>query len=84
MGVQLAGSAVPEGVAPQLAIQLRHDWVARGAVSMVKAVIGIQSGGARREVARCSWLVLRYIACTHNSASKKLRSVDAEQSFATH
>lgn len=43
VGVQLASSTVAEGVAVQLPIQLRRDWVARGAVSMVKAVIGIQS-----------------------------------------
>ena len=43
MGVQLAGSAMSEGVAAQLAIQVGHDWVARGAVSMVKAVVGVQS-----------------------------------------
>lgn len=41
-GVQLAGSAVPEGVEVQLPIEARHDRVAGGAVSVVKAVIGMQ------------------------------------------
>lgn len=40
--MQLAGSSVPEGVAMQLPIQLGRDWIARGTVSMVKAVVGIQ------------------------------------------
>ena len=43
VGVQLASSPMAEGVAVQLPIQLRRDWVARGAVSVVKAVIGVQS-----------------------------------------
>ena len=43
VSVQLAGSPVAEGVAVQLPIQLGRDWVARGAVNMVKAVIGVQS-----------------------------------------
>lgn len=42
MGVQLAGSAVPEGVGVQLPVQPGHDRVTASAVSMVKAVIGIQ------------------------------------------
>lgn len=41
-GVELALSAVPEGVGVQLPVEARHDWVAGGAVSMVEAVIGTQ------------------------------------------
>lgn len=41
-GVQLASSAVPEGVGVQLAIEAGHDWVAGGAVSVVEAVVGMQ------------------------------------------
>lgn len=40
--MKLASSAVPEGVGVQLPIEAGHDRVARGAVSVVKAVIGIQ------------------------------------------
>lgn len=40
--MKLASSAVPEGVGVQLPIEAGHDWVARGAVSVVKAVIGMQ------------------------------------------
>ena len=40
--MKLTSSAVPEGVGMQLPIETGHDWVARGAISMVKAVIGMQ------------------------------------------
>lgn len=63
VGVKLASSAVPEGVGPQLPVQAGHDGVAGGAVSVIKAVIGIQRRGAGGEVARRAWLVLRHIPC---------------------
>ena len=62
-GVKLASSAVPEGVGMQLPVQAGHDRVAGGAVSMVKAVVGIQRRGAGGEVPRRAWLVLRHIPC---------------------
>ena len=40
--MKLASSTVPEGVGAQLPVEAGHDRVARGAVSVVKAVIGIQ------------------------------------------
>lgn len=43
VGVKLASSAMPEGVGAQLPIQARHDRVAGGAVSVVKAVVSMQS-----------------------------------------
>ena len=40
--MKLASGAMPEGVGVQLPIEAGHDRIARGTVSMVKAVIGIQ------------------------------------------
>lgn len=63
VGVKLASSAVPEGVGLQLPVQAGHDRVAGSAVSVIKAVIGIQRRGAGGEVACRAWLVLRHISC---------------------
>ena len=61
--MKLASSAVPEGVGMQLPVQAGHDRVAGGAVSVVKAVVGVQRRGAGGEVPRRAWLVLRHIPC---------------------
>lgn len=73
MGVQLAVRAVPERVALQLAMQLRQHRVALRAVALVEALVGMQSGGTRCEVAGSSWLVLRHIPCRQTPSLSSLQ-----------